>query len=565
MSLAFKDVKFRVKMWSMVGLSITGILAIAGFSLATSADQMLDDRKAEIADLTDVAVGIVQDFEKKAATGALSVKDAQTGAIEALRPLRYQGSEYFFVIDYKGKMLLSPSKISLEGKDISGLKDVAGVYFIKDLAAAASGPDGKGYVTYQWKKAGNDEQVYPKVSYVRGFAPWKWAIGTGLYVDDVEAAFFSQALLFGSIAGAIILVIATISALICRSTSNALFRITDAIKRLANGDKNVDTGLGDRKDEIGELAEAFHVFRKEMVENERLAAERERDNQIQIARARKISELTDVFDREITRVIASVDSAASMMKSEAVSMSTTADDTSTRSAAVVAAAEQTSANVQTVASAAEELSSAVSEIGRQVVNSSDIAANAAKETDSVSRLVTELVDTAKTIGEVINLITDIADQTNLLALNATIEAARAGESGKGFAVVASEVKNLATQTAKATESISSQIAKIQSATSNAAGAIGHVTQTIGQIDQIAAGLSAAVEQQTAATQEIARNIEQAANGTEEVTRNIGTVSKAAADTGSASARVLDSAEGLIREATTLREQVNHFLSEVRAA
>jgi methyl-accepting chemotaxis protein len=260
-----------------------------------------------------------------------------------------------------------------------------------------------------------------------------------------------------------------------------------------------------------------------------------------------------------------VASAATQMQATAKSMSAAARETSDRSTTVAAACEQASVSVQTVASAADELSASIAEIGRQVSQSAEIAVQAAEQAERTDAQVQGLTDAAQKIGEVVQLITDIAGQTNLLALNATIEAARAGHAGKGFAVVASEVKNLATQTARATEQITGQIAAVQQATRDAVAAIQSIGGTIGQIGEISTLIATAVQQQRAATQQITHNVAQASAGTTEVSCNIDSVSEAAVSTGSAAAQVLGVAAELNQQSALLRGRVETFLAAVQAA
>lgn len=273
--------------------------------------------------------------------------------------------------------------------------------------------------------------------------------------------------------------------------------------------------------------------------------------------------MADRFEADVKSVVEMVSSAATEMQSSAESLASTADQTNQQSTAVAAASEEATSNVQTVASATEELSASVQEVGRQVQESNKIAEEAVSEAEKTNAQVVGLAEAAQKIGAVVNLINDIASQTNLLALNATIEAARAGDAGKGFAVVASEVKNLATQTAKATEEISQQVSEIQASTSEAVEAIGQISGTIGKMSEIAKAVEASVEEQIGATREIAENVQQAATGTQEVTSNITGVQTAASETGTAASQVLDATKELSKQSELLKGQVDAFLVEIR--
>ena len=353
--------------------------------------------------------------------------------------------------------------------------------------------------------------------------------------------------------------------LIVSGVSTPIRAMTGAMSRLAQHDLTTEIVGIERKDEVGQMAGAVQVFKTSMIETDRLKAEQEEAQRVSAARSALVDQLTRTFDTKVQGVVQTVASQATQMQSSAQSMSATAEESTKQAGAVAAASEESAANVQTVASAAEELSSSIAEIGRQVSHSSQIAATAVTEAAKANEMVQGLLSASQKIGEIVALINEIADQTNLLALNATIEAARAGEAGKGFAVVAAEVKNLATQTSRATEEIGAQITSVQGATQNAVGAIASIGKTIGEIDQISAAIAAAVEQQGAATQEIARNVEEAAKGTQEVSSNIGGVTEAANSTGAVANQVLASARSLTEQSSELRNLVQTFLTEVKAA
>ncbi len=281
--------------------------------------------------------------------------------------------------------------------------------------------------------------------------------------------------------------------------------------------------------------------------------------------AQSISNLAADFQSKVGQLVAVLAESSKALEGTAQSMASTADVTTSQSATVAAAAEEASASVQTVAASAEELTSSIGEISRQVTQSAQITGKAVQEARRTDEIVRALSEGADKIGQVVDLITNIAGQTNLLALNATIEAARAGEAGRGFAVVASEVKSLAQQTARATEEIGAQIAQVQSATNDAVEAIRGITGTIEEVSGIAATIAAAVEEQGAATAEIARNVQQVSESTQEVTSNITGVSKAAQDASVAVSHVLGNANDVSNQASRLSAEVDGFVASLRSA
>jgi methyl-accepting chemotaxis protein len=381
-----------------------------------------------------------------------------------------------------------------------------------------------------------------------------------------RASAASTSLLVGAAIGiALLAASVALLLLIQRKLLLPIRHTTETMVRLSQHDLSAVVEGTQRADEIGAMATAVQVFKDSMIEADRLKAEQEKAQRAAEAKSQRLAELSQSFEATVGGIVQSVAAQASQMEGSAKALNGTAVETTQQASAVAAASEESATNVQTVASATEELSSSISEIGRQVTHSSKIAATAVSEASKANEMVQGLVGASQKIGEIVALINDIADQTNLLALNATIEAARAGEAGKGFAVVAAEVKNLATQTAKATEEIGAQISSVQGATQDAVQAIGSIGKIIGEIDQISTAIAAAVEEQGAATQEIARNVEEVAKGSQQVSSNIGGVTQAANGTGTAAGQVLVAARSLTEQSGELRMLVDQFLTDVKAA
>jgi methyl-accepting chemotaxis protein len=352
---------------------------------------------------------------------------------------------------------------------------------------------------------------------------------------------------------------------VLRRVTAPLKAMASVMTQLAGGDVSVEIPGAGSSGEVGLMAEAVDVFKRGMIEARRRATEQEAARAARDLRTETIETLTRRFDNTVSSVLDVLASAVTELEATASAMTSTSDHTNTQAARVADATDEASASVQTVASAADELSSSIREIARQVEQSNRSAQTAADEASLAERTVKGLADSSARIGDVINLIKDIASQTNLLALNATIEAARAGDAGRGFAVVASEVKTLADQTARATDEIVAQIGAVQGATQGAVGAIVGIVRRINEINEIAAAISAAVEEQSAATSEIAQNIQRAADGTREVSTNIAGVKRAAAETGAAAGEVLTTTQSLAKEAHGLKDTVADFLAGVRTA
>ncbi len=354
-------------------------------------------------------------------------------------------------------------------------------------------------------------------------------------------------------------------ALVYLTVSAPLRRLAQATRCIAEGDRTIEVEGTARGDEIGAMAGALTVFKQSLATADRLAGEQQNERLVKEQQVLRLDGLMQRFERDAGSLAGQIAAAATELEATSQALANTASHADQKAGSAGRAAEDASTAVQTVAAAAEQLSVSISDITRQVAQSAQVSRNAVQDARHTDTIVRALAEGANKIGEVVELITTIAGQTNLLALNATIEAARAGDAGRGFAVVASEVKELANQTARATEEISRRIADIQGSTVEAVRAINAIASTIEQVSAIATTIAAAVDQQGSATQEIARNVQRTAVATQTVTADIAGVTQMAGETGSASGHVLSAAAGLSRQAEQLSRQVRVFLQDARSA
>ncbi|PVE22456.1 chemotaxis protein [Microvirga sp. KLBC 81] len=550
----------RLGLLVAVAVIISALAVIAQLFVMNNA--IVRERKLSVLSQVEAAASLVKGLAEQAEAGRLTKEEAQERAKAVLRSMRYGSNEYFFAYDSSGRMVVHGSKPENEGKDLRGIKDANGVYMHAELVD--TGRRGGGYVSYQFPRLGQDKPV-PKIGYAYNFAPWQWIICTGVYTDDIDKVFWANALNAALWSALMIVVLIGAAWFLSRGLVRPVRSLTSAMAALAAGDtKTAVPGTG-RFDEIGTMAKAVQTFKAAMIAKIEADEAALQEMSARARRAQVLDELTRQFEHNVSAMTQSLSSAVSQMEASAQSMSVVADQTNHQSVGVASAAQQTTANVQTVAAATEELSISICEIASQAADSSRIANEAVQAAQQTDETVQELALAAERIGTVVQLINSIASQTNLLALNATIEAARAGEAGKGFAVVAMEVKDLASQTSKATEEIGAQITAIQEATQQSVNAIQNVARTIIEMSRISTMIAAAMEEQGAATGEISRNIQEAARGTEQVTGNIVLVQQGAGETGSAANQLLGVARELAHQTSRLGQEVSTFMSGIKAA
>ncbi|MGY2047181.1 cache domain-containing protein [Methylobacterium sp. JK268] len=552
----------------LIALALAALVLLGGALGATLVQvraMMLDQRRGEIRHSVEAAASILSGYVARAKAGEMTEAEARRAAVGVLRPVRFDSGNFFYIYDYEGNGILQPVKPELEGRNNLGLKDRSGRFIIREVVDVVK-EKGAGFNEILWVRPGETTETV-RVTYSIGIPEWRLFVGAGLYLDDIDAALRQAVIgLLWKIVPCALLFLA-LALLIGRGIVKPLAGLTRSLERLAEGEVEAAVSGEGRRDEIGRIAGAVVRLRDVIRQRALDAQEQDRAARAHQEQGRReaMLALAEQFEGSAGLVVGQLSASAADLQAMAAAMSTSADSTAARAATVASAAEAASGNVDMVAAAAEELGASVAEISRQAVGSSDLAAAAGVEADQTARLVDDLSRTAGRIGDMVGLIADIASQTNLLALNATIEAARAGEAGRGFAVVAAEVKELANQTAKATEQISGQVSQIQGATGEAVAAIGAITRRIGEMRGVATMIATAVTQQGAATQEIVRNVSEASAGTRGVTAIIAEVFATAEETGTAAARMLHAAGALSAQSDRLASDVSGFLDTVRAA
>ncbi|MBL8639114.1 MAG: cache domain-containing protein [Alphaproteobacteria bacterium] len=541
-----------IVMMMMAGVMWGGYNSYLGYCLERD-DTMLKNQS-----LVESTVTIIEGLNKDVENGKIALPEAQDLAKDMLRSARYEGSQYFWINDLNGTVLMHPILPQLENQDLTTSKPEVHALFQKFAELSKNNPSGAQYY-YDWSKPGEDKsKKFKKSSYVMQIKSWGWVVGTGVYIHDLEERayqfFFKQCffiILFG---------ISLIAGYFIATAifSKPLVKIAAGMKDLANGNLSVDVPYLGRKDEVGMIAESFAIFKSNAIDKQNLEREQER-LKLKAAQEKRdmMMKTADDFENNISNIIEKLGASSHTMFEKAIHMVKISNNNVHTSQIVAAAATEADSNVQTVAAATEELSASSAEIARQITSVAQKSSRAAAEASTTNDRVKELNELADSIGEVVGAIKKIAEQTNLLALNATIEAARAGEAGKGFAVVADEVKKLATETAKKTGEIDYRVVRIQEAIKSSVDAMQLIISNVQDIDHATSTVASAVEEQNAATAEIGRNVCEASQGTQEVSRNILEVKLNAENTGDSAKEV----EVASQEIGAVTDQLNRFITQ----
>ena len=547
----------------LMAFFVFSFLTISNNLIVAIKTQVTEEEKSKVRTLTEAAGAILESYKKAVDENKMTTEAAMQAAFRQIEVMRYdEGRGYFWINNMEKpypKMIMHPISVALNGKVLDDPKFNCAMGKKQNLFQAgvdACSEHGDGYVDYVWPDPKDKDKILPKISYVKLFKPWNIVLGTGVYVDAIDRIVSEKrSFVNASVRRSIITNVAVnllllaafivVTFLFVRWFSRRMKAVTNGLKDIAQGEGDLTKRLhAGSQDEIGELAKFFNTFMEKL--------------QGIIKNITENSTTLSSASEELSAVSTQLAANAEEMTNQSNTVASATEQATANVNNISAAAEQMSSGVSTVATAIEEMSSSLNEVAKNCQKENLIASNANNQAKSTRELMERLGVSSKEIGKVIEVINDIADQTNLLALNATIEAASAGEAGKGFAVVANEVKELAKQTAQATDQISRQIEEMQNSTGSAVKAIEEITRIIEEINTISHTIVSAVEEQSATVNEIAKNVGESAKGLSEVSSNIQGVNKAATDTAGGVQNIRQSSQDLAKLAVVLQKIVGQF-------
>ncbi len=485
-----RSFRIRTRLTFLVLLAAACLVVSTAVAVTGVERRIHAERAVATQHVVESALGVVTSWAALAASGDVTVEEAQENALTALSTLRYGGDEYFWVNDMHPMMLMHPTNPALDGTDLSDYQDPDGLRLFVRMVEVVEA-DGAGTVAYQWPKP-DSKDPQPKISYVAGYEPWGWVVGSGIYVDDVRTDALADVM---PVVGAAVLALVVLSVTGVAVTRSIVSPLRDVTRALASGGAGtrLDTGRG--RTELDQLAGELNAT----------------------------LDRTAAATHEVTTSARAVATAAETLVGSSQGLTGAVQESTERLRGVAGGAGEVADRVESVAAGAHQMDASIGEISRTTSDAAAIAAEAVRTAATTSRTVAELGESSAQIGTVVKVITGIAEQTNLLALNATIEAARAGEAGKGFAVVAGEVKGLAEATARATGQIGDQVGSIQAAVARAVDDIARISEVVSRIDDFQTTIAGAVEEQTATTAQMAEAVADAARAGRDIETGLAAV------------------------------------------
>lgn len=554
------NLKFAVKINSaFIGImvAVTFLTALSVWSMYGS---MVKGRETRVKERAQTAALLVEKYVKLEKSGAMSRIDAQNQAINDISNLKTDETSYFWIIDGNSKIILEPSQPSLNGKDGANIQDKNGTKYYAEMATIAK--EGGGQLRFIAKKANGEH--YEQLSYLQPIKEWNWAIGTGFNLGELykELAIIvgKLTLVFLAVMPLVVMYLFFVVSDVVKNTH----LISQKVTEIANGGDAANLPI-ERKDEMGEIARNLAEMAQSLAHGRAMESKNSENARREIENKRTLEQKIAGFEKEVAQILSSVNHATDELAVTTDNMALVVGEVSGRATNVARASNETSHSVQTVATATEQLSASVQEISQQTGFFTHAIDSVIKDVARADETSIMLDSAAERIGQIVEIIQNIAGQINLLALNATIESARAGEAGKGFAVVANEVKNLANQTGNATHEITENVANIKNVTEQVIAALNGIKSSITSVESISASISAAVEEQTAVTRDIAHNMAIASNGTGEIDHSINEVSDFSQSATNAAEQTRGSAQELSNQAKDLSNKISSFLASVRAA
>ncbi|ESQ90152.1 hypothetical protein ABAC460_10400 [Asticcacaulis sp. AC460] len=561
--LKLANISVTKKLQLIMALALVAFVAVSAVALLDYRQVMLGDRMDKTRNVVEVAGSAVRAQYERFQKGEISEAEAKAAAIAQVKALRYEGQNYFWIIDDHAQMIMHPFKPELDGTDASNIKDPNGVRLFSEMTVAVqAGHDG--FVRYGWPKPGMDKtKPTAKISYVSAIPEWKWIVGSGIYIDDVNTAFMAQLTKFGAIGLFTLLVLGGVSWIIARDIRVPLGRITHGLAALAEG-KELPPQGDERRDEIGVMTRSLQDLNARLSDARRLEDVQKSDALAKLEQKAQLEAEIDAFKGTVGDIMGKLGGATHDLKHASDDMTHMVTSVNDKSRTVTAVTGETSGNVQMVAAAAVEMSASIREIASQTGSCSMAIRDVVEHMHKASTTSQKLDEATKRIVEIVDLIQNITGQINLLALNATIESARAGDAGKGFAVVANEVKQLATATGRATSEITVNIDNIREVSQDVIQVLHAISRGVDTVDQIAVSISSAVEEQSVVTADIAANMNTASMNTDRISHNVEDMSRAS-DDATVSARKTSSSAHILSEQTEhLKTEILTFLDRVSA-